>query len=486
MTVKNFKSQIFNPKSRARGGYITILVLVFAAVFMTTTASLIGFIFIQNKLHFAKENREKAIQIAEAGLDYYKWFLSHFPDDFQDGTGNVGPYNHTYNDPEGGEIGTFSLTINENQICEAAYSVDIISEGWAKNDPSLKRKVFGRYARPSVAEYAFIINSSVWAGPDYEITGRYHSNGGVRMDGYNESIVTSSVEEWQCSSTFGCNPTQTKPGIFGEGSGSELWEFPTTPIDFAGITVDLVDMKERAQTNGIYFNPYGGNSDRRGYHLIFKDNGTIDAYRVTGTSYAMSIHIDDMGGGWKRDYHTIVNEQFIGNYNIPSDCGLIFAESKIWIEGTINGKITVVAANISNPNITPDIILEGNINYTTLDGSDGLTAIAERSVLIPLESPDNMNIRGIFIAQNGYFGRNLYPCWYSPYDHRNSLTTNGSIVSNVRVGTKWGYTGGGCGFEQWSGYSERDNFYDRILATDPPPLTPFTSDDFRFIEWRAD
>ena len=148
--------------------------------------------------------------------------------------------------------------------------------------------------------------------------------------------------------------------------------------------------------------------------------------------------------------------------------------------------MTVVAANISNPNVDPDIIIQEDINYTTLDGSDGLTAIAQNSVLIPLESPDNLSIRGIFIAQNGYFGRNLYPCWYSPNDHRNSLKTYGSIVSNGRVGTKWGYSGGGCGSGQWSGYNSRENLYDRNLATDPPPLTPFTSDDFRFIEWRAD
>ena len=339
MRIKNFKFQISNFKSRASGGgYITILVLVFAVIFMTITTSLTGFIFIQNKIHFEKENRENAMQIAEAGLDYYKWFLSHYPDDLEDGTGAPGPYNHTYNDPEGGEIGTFSLTIDGNQECDSISSIDISSKGWSKNDPTLIREAFGKYSRPSVAEYAFIINSNVWAGADREITGKYHSNGGIRMDGENQSTVTSAVADWECSPTFGCDPTQTTPGIFGAGVGSELWEFPVPPVDFEGITVDLVNMRDQAQASGIYLNPYGGNSGKKGYHLVFKNDGTVDIYKVTSTQYAYSMHIDDIGGGWQKDYHTITNEQFIDNYSVPSICSLIFAESRVWLEGRSAGR----------------------------------------------------------------------------------------------------------------------------------------------------
>jgi len=40
------------------------------------------------------------------------WHIKEFPSDFKDGTGNDGPYLHNYNDPEGGEIGKYSLNIN--------------------------------------------------------------------------------------------------------------------------------------------------------------------------------------------------------------------------------------------------------------------------------------------------------------------------------------------------------------------------------------
>jgi lipoprotein-anchoring transpeptidase ErfK/SrfK len=60
------------------------------------------------------------------------------------------------------------------------------------------------------------------------------------------------------------------------------------------------------------------------------------------------------------------------------------------------------------------------------------------------------------------------------YVTRSTLNTNGTVVSNGRVGTKW--TSGGTFV---SGYSQRNDTYDRTLAQNPPPFTPTTSDDFK-------
>ncbi len=60
---------------------------------------------------------------------------------------------------------------------------------------------------------------------------------------------------------------------------------------------------------------------------------------------------------------------------------------------------------------------------------------------------------------------------------------NGTIVSNGRVGTKWGYTIWPQCVNSWSGYNVRYNSYDRKLATDPPPLTPYVSSEYKFVEW---
>lgn len=468
--------------SRHNRGYITILVLVFAGVFVVIISALTGYIFAQNKLQFAKENRDKALHIAEAGLNYYKWRLSHFENDLQDGTGGPGPYVHTYYDPEGGDIGTFSLDVDGNEQCGSIRSIDITSTGASAADPTLTRTVSATYARPSVSEYAYIINSNVWAGSDRVITGRYHSNYGIRMDGTNQSLVTSAVSSWTCTSSFGCSPDQVQNGIFGAGPNSNEWDFPVPQVDFAGISSDLSDMKTRAQSYGLYLastSPYG-------YHLTFKNNGTVDVFRVDNVSSTNAWIYNPSSGQYEETavYDTITSEAFLQTYTPSVSCALVLAEDRLWLDGVVSGKITVAAADVADPNNEVDIILNGNIDYVNPTGStDGLTAIAERSILIPLNSPDNMTLSGIFIAQNGKFGREFFSTVTYPANaKRNSLTMRGTIVSNNREGTKWT-----CPPDPWcSGYGTRVNSYDSTQEINPPPLTPYTSQDYKFVLWREE
>jgi hypothetical protein len=464
-------------------GVTVILVLVFMGVFTMVTSMLSGYLLTQANVGRAKIAREQALGIAEAGLEYYRWFLEHSPDDLTNGTGQPGPYTYTVNDPEGGEMGTASISVSGNTACGVVQSVDIISEGTANADARFTRTLSTRYAQPSVAEYAYIINSNVWAGSDRNIVGPYHSNGGIRMDGTNNSTVTSAVSTWTCTSSFGCNPSQSVDGVWGAGSGSALWEYPVPNFDFAGIASDLDSLKGYAQTQGVYFDTVS-TSGQRGYRMVLQSNGTVDVYRVDDTNWHWTVHIDNLSQ-WARDYDQITDETFLGNYIIPADCPVIFAEDNTWLEGTAAGKVLVIAADPEDGSYDPNIILQGTIGYTATDGSVGLTAIAEHSVLYGYNIPDVMSVRGIFVAQGGYYGRNLYPCWYSPYDKRTSLSLHGSIVSNDRVGTKWGYSTSGCS-GQWSGFSTRSNTYDRLLAFSPPPFTPFASADHQFITWKEE
>lgn len=470
----------YQTQNNTQTGYMVVLVLVFSAVFVTILFGLTGFVFVQNQASIGKEQKEQAVQIAEAGLDYYRWYLAHNPEDLTDGTGQPGPYEHTYADPEGGQAGTFSLEIDGNEQCGSITAIDIESTGWTVENPDVKRTVRGKYARPSVAEYAYIINDNVWAGADRTIKGKYHSNGGIRMDGDNESTVTSAVEDWYCTESFGCDQPQTQAGVFGSGSGSNLWEYPVESVDFVGITQDLANMKTQAQDQGLYFHPVGGQSNQHGYRAVFQGNGTVDVYRVRRTDYNWGYTTQN---GWERDYDRITRESFLGNYDIPANCSLLFFEDKLWVEGTISGKVTVAAANIQQPVYNTDIVVNGDITYADTDGSDGLTAIAERSVRIPLYSPNNLELNGVLIAQQGRFGRNHYtsgyPSYGGSYATRDQLTMHGSIVSNGRVGTRWTCNGSYC-----SGYANRDNTYDRQLAVDPPPLTPYVDDEYQFVEWQ--
>ena len=98
-----------------------------------------------------------------------------------------------------------------------------------------------------------------------------------------------------------------------------------------------------------------------------------------------------------------------------------------------------------------------------------------------------MTVRGIFVAQTGYLGRNYYttsgshevPSAYDSYVNQTLLTTIGTVVSNGRIGTKWTCSGGFC-----SGCNNRVDTYDRLLAFSPPPFTPSSSPDFKLVLWR--
>lgn len=468
------------------------MVMVFGSIFFLITASFFSYVVSQSDLIDQKVELQRALDIAEAGLNYYKWFLAHFPGDTTNGTGGPGPYVHVYYDPEGAAIGEFSLDVASSTFCGDISSIQVSSTGFTYEDPSVFRTITARYARPNVAEYAYIINSSVWAGSDRVIVGPYHSNGGIRMDGTNNSTVTSGQSTWTCDSGFGCSPSGVRNGVFTTTSNpnTALFSYPSAPIDFAGLSVDLSQMQNRAQNNGgIYIGPSGAS----GYRVTFNAAGTITVRRVTSTTEYWGF---TTANNWQLERHVIANSSLVGTYTISASCPLIYVQDKVWLDGVVRDKVTIAAADLVT-GANPSIILNDNITYATASTS-GLLAIAEQDVLIGLTVPDDMVLNGIFVAQNGRFGRNRYcdntvalegcnatyrlsnsPINLRAFGRRDSLNVNGTIVSNQREGTKW--TSGGT---YVSGFNNRFNTYDRNLVVSPPPLVPNTSDVFVVTDWK--
>jgi hypothetical protein len=307
------------------------------------------------------------------------------------------------------------------------------------------------------------------------------------MDGTNNSTVTSGQTTWSCTSTFGCSPTGLRNGVFTTTANANpaLFSFPSAPIDFAGITIDLAQMQTRATTGGgNYIAPSG----TFGYRIHFNSGGTYTLYRVTGTTSYWGYTTEN---NWQTERHVISASTLVGSYTISPACPLIFVEDKVWLEGEVNQKVTIAAADVDGA-FSPQIILNDNITYTST--SSGLLAIAEQDVLIGVGVPSTMTLNGIFVAQNGRFGRNHYcascsdggssrglPSSLDPHVIKTSLTVNGTIVSNGREGTRW--TSGGV---TTSGFNTRFNTYDRDLVLSPPPLVPNTSDVYVITDWKDD
>jgi len=478
-----------------------LLVLVFGGVFFTVLVALSSFVLAENRAQDVTRERSEAFGIAEAGLEHYRWFLSHFPGDTTNGTGHTGPYSVDYADPEGGTAGTYVLFVAGNSVCGTVQSIDVTSTGTPSDAPGVSATLWARYAKPSVARYSLILGASTW----FEGTvfhGPMHSNGGLRMDNtQNNAPVTSSVLTWTCNSSFGCSPSRTVSGIFGTGLNQNLWSYPTPQMDFAAISASFTSLKTIAQTSGLYFQRVSTSSDPYiGYHLIFNGNNTVTVKKVTRVQALTNVYLLETLQ-WGTDRTLISNEQTVGTYAIPADCGVIFVEDNAWIEGTVAQKVTVVAANTVTqgvyPNIVvvaantvtqgvyPNIVLPNNILYTAYDGSAGLTAVASHNMLIGPNTPQDLTLNGIFVAQSGAFGRNLYDCRNSAYQYRGKLFMLGTIVSILRQNNYWL---GGCssGRGGWSGYPDSTwNFvFDRQNSTNPPPFTPVTSTQWQFVDWQ--
>ncbi len=67
-------------------------ILVFASIAVLIMSTIVSGAVSNIELTERLTDKEKAFQIAEAGVDYYRWHLAHASQDFQDGTGKSGPY----------------------------------------------------------------------------------------------------------------------------------------------------------------------------------------------------------------------------------------------------------------------------------------------------------------------------------------------------------------------------------------------------------
>jgi len=467
-------------KNFFKKGAITTYALVFGAIFSVLLAGLLGFILLQLKQAAQRVAWSESLHIAEVGVNYYRWCLNN-------GVEGDCLLEKEYEDSSGSPIGKFSLQVTTENSCGETIARSIVSTGWTYDYPSVKREVGVLYAKNSVARYAYLINDNVWAGSDREIRGFYHSNGGIRMDGENQSLVSSAQQEWICTDSFGCDPCPTSdgcwidgsdcicPGVFTTTNNSDetLFGYPVPPFDFNGITVDLAEIKSLTDSSPqqYYWPPVEDiDSDGDGYHIILKNDGSFEVWIITDLdrNWAYSIEED-----WHYDYFSVDDEYLHGSYSIDSSCPLIFVEDDLWIEGEVQGKVTIASANIITPGEETDIILPGDIDYVDSDGSDGLTLIGERNILISPDSPTQMEIKGIFIAQKGRFGRNHYSG-----NIKDKLEIYGSVVSNGRVGTQWI-----SGSSVVSGYLIRENYFDSSLIYYPPPFTPYVSSEFKIVNW---
>lgn len=475
---------------------------------------------------------QKAFNIAEAGINYYLWHLSHNSADFKDGqttpttpdaTLGYGPYVHNYIDTDANVSGTYTLWIKPQGNGSTIATVRSIGQ---VNGNSAKRTIEAKVGAPSFASYALVSDSEFWFGNTESSDGPTHSNQGIRMDGASNSDVTSARATYVPSSQFGGNGSTTQPGVWCSTSVTTPvncntrskvdWRYPVSAVDFNSISGSLCTIKKAAfasdpSTSALATNANactqvpttrtpaylpqtatnGSFSLTKGYLITLNSNNTYDVVRVTAENDTQST------------YATALSTQAVATgVAIPSS-GVIFAEDNVWIRtaSTFNGRVTIASGRLASTTYSTNIVIADDILYANKNGNDAIGLISEDSVLvapyaIPQTGSFTYEIDAAIIAQSGSV---RYPQSY----RYNNNETKGWVASNQQflfygsVSTRQVWTwnisygsnpGGSAVYDSASnkyisGVKNTTTQYDYNLLYAPPPNFPITS-TYNILSWR--
>jgi hypothetical protein len=161
-----------------QSGSMLVLSLVIAGLLSVIAIGAITVGMMELKLGKLEVARTQALQIAEAGANYYRWVLYHDPGEFCNNQAcasapDYGPYGpFEYKDSAGKNIiGYYELYITPPPL-NGSTIVRVKSVGWVADHPGIKRTVEVECGIPSWSAYSVLCNSDIRFGAGTEIWGR--------------------------------------------------------------------------------------------------------------------------------------------------------------------------------------------------------------------------------------------------------------------------------------------------------------------------
>lgn len=455
-------------------GDTLLLVLLIVTLLGLMEVPLFNLLYNEMAARKTQNASEQAMQIAEAGINYYQWHLAHYPSDFQDGTGAPGPYTHNYVDYDTQtQIGQYQLTITPPSL--GSTIVTIQSTGWTTTNPNVKRTITTRYGIASLAIDSFLSNSDIWIGSAESVGGQMQSNGMVRFDGTTNASVMSAIATGTCSNDhFGSPCPHTENGVWGSASTpmQAFWNYPVPAIDFSTLTSNLATIKAAAQSGGIYLPPSGF----KGYSLVFNSNGTVTIYQVTALQSNPSGK--DVNNVVHTEYTDYQTRTLVSTQTLPAN-GTIYVEDNVWVEGVVKGRVMVAAALLPyDVSKAPTIYIPNSIVYSAKDGSSVLGLLAQKDIVVTYHAPNNLEIDAAMIAQNG-----SAQFFYYNGDIKNSILVYGSIMTYGQW--TWTWVDSNNQTTVIAGYKTTNDTYDGNLLYGPPPNFPLSSNGYQQLSWSS-
>lgn len=456
-----------NLKKRKFGSAIAYGLIIVAAVSIILTGVIQ---VIASNIRYASyvEDKENSFHVAESGIYFYRWYLAHaiagiYQDDiaaFWAGSplGVGSTYVKDYIDSSNEKIGEVEIDVTFPTAGD--YNIiNITSTGSMLGKPDITRTVKATLRRSIWSDFAVISDGIVCFDKYWTINGKVMGNSGVHFDGVGNNIVMAGVPSytddnsrhttyagkdgvwtsWAYDAGHACYyNTEKSSCVFNAGT-----KYPATRKDFTGVSAYMQTIRTQAQkpgvatlnnctTTGCYFD-----NTAEGRRIILKTNGTFDMCPVNEyyTNNGNNHH-------YPKNYKKIppasgtcpnCDGSCKANFNIPTS-GVIFVENNIWLEGTISGKrVTIAAASISDPAAADaNIFIMNNVKYTNYNGNDGLGILAEGNIEILKNTPNNLEIDGAILAQNGAVTKPEYNpecCGHGCVDNKNYIKVFGCVIT---------------------------------------------------------
>jgi Tfp pilus assembly protein PilX len=507
-------------------GFILPTVLSFIIVAIILSAAVMEVIDTNFSAVNNNVQRQQAFNIAEAGINYYLWHLSHNSTDFKDGQSTpttpdpnlgYGPYIHHYIDANATDEGTYTLWIKPQGSGSTIATVRSIGQ---VKGTSIIRTIDAQVGSPSFASYALVGDSALWFGNNETAAGPVFSNQGIRLDGANTDVVGAANATYTPSGQLGgdgnphpgvwCNTSVTTPVNCNTRSKAN-WEFPKSAIDFNQVSSSLCAMKKKAfadfsstaglanlanacsQTpstrTGAYI-PQRASSFTlsKGYLIQLNTNGTYDLYTVnaetdTNSTYTTALTLSSVATG----------------IAIPPS-GVIFTEDNVWVRTnpTFHGRVTIAAGRLATNN-NADIVIADDVAYSTKNGQDTIGLVAEGDVLVapyapPASGAFTYEIDAAILSETGNVE---YPSNYrsSSRNSRGWVNSNQQFLFYGSVATRqiwtWNWINDSSADavrdpvsgNYISGIENTTTQYDYNLLYAPPPSYPLTS-GYNILSWR--
>ncbi len=484
---------------------------------------------------------QQAFNIAEAGINYYLWHMSHAGSDFKDGqstpstpdaTLGYGPYVHTYIDADGNQAGTYTLWVKPKGSGSTIATVRSIGKS---ADSTITRTVQADIGASSFASYGLVADVDFWFGENESANGPVFSNAGVHMDGPNSDTVGSANATYtpsrghyrsgESGSHPGvwCSTTITSPVNCNTRDKSN-WLYPKPSVDFNQVSTSLCTMKKTAfgdysttssllsdanpcndvpttRTNAYIPRYSTGFSSTNGYLIELNNDGVTNGSGAYTTTPTYNLYKVSAENDKQTSYSTALTKTSVAtNVAIPPS-GVIFVEDNVWVRTNpkFHGRISIASGRLTSSTQTTDIKIADDVLYSTKDGSDAIGMVAEGNVFVAPYAPPssgsfNFEIDAAVLAQTAsvtwpdtYSGTST--CTRGWTNANQTFTFYGSVAT--RQDWTWNYYGGSCGNrvrdnstgDYYSGIEHTSTNYDYNLLYAPPPSYPVTG-SYDILSWR--